>query len=88
MTISPGELEIESTHLATSIWSDPLTEFFCGSVLLLGGILTVSVLLITEASLTAVTIWYVLIPGTAVGLMLMMVGGIGLTRCQKAAERR
>jgi len=48
----------------------------------------VSVLLITEASLTAVTIWYVLIPGTAVGLMLMMVGGIGLTRCQKAAERR
>ncbi len=58
-------------------------QILSGAILLIGGILTVSVLLKTEANLSAEVIRNVLLPGTAIGMVLMLIGGVGVIPLQK-----
>lgn len=60
--------------------SSALNELLWGVVLLLGGTLVVSVLLITQANLNSITIWNVLFPGCAIGLLLMFAGWFGMSK--------
>ena len=55
-------------------------SWFFGSVFLLGGLLTVAVLLMTHANLSPVSIRSVMLPGTSVGMLLMLVGWFGFRK--------
>ena len=57
------------------------------AVLFMGGFLTTNVLLITQASLNRTAVLYVLMPGTAIGLLLMLVGAVGIHFSKKAREQ-
>ena len=59
-------------------------QMLWGSILLMGGVLTVAVLLITQANLSAESIYNVLIPGCFIGMDLMLVGGVGVSRVEKS----
>ena len=53
-------------------------------VFLLGGVATIYVIAITVANLNSEVIFNVLLPGTAIGLLLMIVGRIGVHRSSQA----
>ena len=55
-----------------------LVRWLAWAIFLMGGGLVVSVLLITEQNLSRTTILGILLPGTVVGLLLMLLGGFGL----------
>lgn len=58
--------------------SEASYQFLFGAILLIGGIITVAALFITQANLNEAVIRDVLLPGCAVGTLLMLIGGIGL----------
>jgi transcriptional regulator with XRE-family HTH domain len=53
-------------------------EWVAWLIFLTGGVLTIIVLLIVEANLGRSAILYVLIPGSATGLLFMLIGAFGL----------
>jgi transcriptional regulator with XRE-family HTH domain len=57
-------------------------------ILLIGGYVTVNAILITEANLSSLTIFNVLLPGVAIGLVLMLLGGFGIHIAEKAREQK
>ena len=61
-------------------------EWVAWALFLVGGILTVNILLITEANLNRTVILTVMIPGTAIGLLLMLLGGLRIHLAEKAKE--
>lgn len=67
----------------------PLSFEWVGWVILaIGGLLTISAITITQSSLSADSIWYVLLPGTAVGLLLMIVGFLTVRAAEKLAPSK
>lgn len=52
-------------------------------VLLLGLFLVVSAILTAATALTPTTIWHVLIPGTAIGLLLTVTGALGVVASEE-----
>ena len=65
----------------------PSSEWVAWALFLVGGFLTINILLITEANLNRTVILSVLIPGTAIGLLLMLLGGFGIHLAEKAKEK-
>ena len=63
-------------------------EWMAWAVFLLGGFLTVYVILLTQANLNETTIFYVLLPGTAAGLLLMFCGTFGMKIFRRAGEQK
>lgn len=63
-------------------------ELCAWAVFLLGGFLTVYVILITEANLSGAVIRNVLLPGTAIGLLLMFIGAFGMHKSKETSVRR
>ena len=64
------------------------SELCAWAVFLLGGFLTVYVILITEANLSGPVIRNVLLPGTAIGLLIMFVGALGIHKSKEASVRK
>lgn len=56
-------------------------------VLLLGLFLVLSTILTAASALTPTTIWYVLVPGTAIGLLLAATGALGVAISRELRER-
>lgn len=55
-------------------------------VILLGLFLVVSTILTAAPALTPTTIWYVLIPGTTIGLLLAALGALGVVVAKELRE--
>jgi hypothetical protein len=53
------------------------------AIFFLGGILTLSAIWLTLTNLDRTVIFYVLIPGTAIGMILMMLGTVGVRVCEE-----
>ena len=64
-----------------------MNEWVCWAIVCLGGFLTVSVLLISEANLSRTVIFNVLLPGTSIGTLLMLIGALGAHYCKNAREK-
>lgn len=57
-------------------------------LLLIGGFLTVDVLLMTQANLTRTAIFNVFFPGITIGQLLMFIGAYGIHLAKKAAREK
>lgn len=71
------QLQTQSSRTAdrSSIW-------FAWAVLFLGGLLAVSAIWLTLTNLDRTVILNVLLPGTAIGTLLMVLGALGIRTCE------
>lgn len=63
-----------------------LNEWVAWAILFIGGFVTVKVLLLTQANLNRAVIFKVFFPGTAIGLLLILMGAVGIYLSKKARE--
>jgi hypothetical protein len=60
---------------------EPSITWVAWWVLGLGGLLTIAAIWLTMTNLNREVIFYVLLPGTAIGTLLMVLGGLGVVVC-------
>jgi len=73
---------MEQSQTQSSRTADPSSIWFAWAVLFLGGLLAVASIWLTLTNLDRTAILYVLLPGTAIGTLLMVLGALGIRVCE------